>query len=79
MHDTQPPITHAEEYHGYQWALAKLTKLVEAQEALLITALSSGDTELLEDRRFDLLDALRLRQGVLDALRIYAHEQRQSA
>lgn len=34
-----------------------------------------GDSEEIEDRRFDLLDALRKRQGILDALSAYEHRQ----
>lgn len=45
-----------------------MTLLVEQREARLIDALARGDREEIEDRRFDLLDALRKRQGILDAL-----------
>jgi len=79
MRDTQPPITNDEEYHGYQLAYQKLTQLVEEREALLIAALTSGDAEQIEDKRFDLLDALRLRQGIIDALRAYERQQKLSA
>ena len=75
MRDTQPPITDEEEYHGYQRARDKMTRLVEQREARLIDALARGDGEEIEDRRFDLLDALRKRQGILDALSAYEHRQ----
>ena len=75
MRDTQPPITNQEEYHGYQRARDKMTLLVEQREARLIDALARGDREEIEDRRFDLLEALRKRQGILDALSAYEHRQ----
>ena len=75
MRDTQPPITDQEEYRGYQRARDKMTLLVEQREARLIDALARGDREEIEDRRFDLLEALRKRQGILDALSAYEHRQ----
>lgn len=75
MRDVQPPITDQEEYAGYQRARDKLTILVEQREARLIDALARGENEEIEDRRFDLLDALRKRQGILDALSVYEHQQ----
>lgn len=79
MRDTQPPITTAEEYHGYQQARDTLTALVAEREARLMAALNSGDEELIEDRRFELLNVLRKRQGIIDAIRAYEHRQPQSA
>lgn len=75
MRDTQPPITDQEEYSGYQRARDKLTILVEQREARLIAALARGDHKEIEDRRYDLLDALRKRQGILDAIGVYEHHQ----
>lgn len=71
MRDTQPPITDEKEYRGYQRARDKMTDLVEMREARLIAALAEGNQKEIEDRRFDLLDALLKQQGSLDALRVY--------
>jgi hypothetical protein len=79
MRDTQPPITTTEEYHGYQKARDTLTALVAEREARLMAALESGDQELIEDRRFELLNALRKRQGIIEAITIYERQQLQSA
>jgi hypothetical protein len=49
--------------------------LVERRETRLIDALDVGDLKTIEDRRFELLDALRKRQGIIDA--IVAYERRQ--
>lgn len=78
MRDTQPPIATEEEYHGYQKALDTMTALVVERETRLIAALSSGDDELIEDRRFELLNSLRKRQGIIDAIKAY-EQRRQSA
>ena len=75
MRDTQPPITDREEYVGYQRARDKLTSLVEQRESRLIAALARGDHKEVEDCRYDLLDALRKRQGILDAISAYEHHQ----
>jgi len=77
MRDTQPPITSDEEYRGYQAGRDKLTKVVEEREARLIDALATGDAKRIEAMRFDLLQVLRHRQGIIDAIREY--EQRQPA
>lgn len=77
MRDTQPPITSEEEYQGYQAGRDKLTQVVEEREARLIDALASGDAKRIEAMRFDLLQVLRHRQGIIDAIREY--EQRQPA
>lgn len=79
MRDTQPPITTREEYYGYQQARNTLTALVAEREARLIAALNSGDDELIEDRRFELLNTLRKRQGIIDAIKAYERQQSQSA
>ena len=79
MRDTQPPITDAEEYAGYKLARDKMTALVEQREARLIAALGAGDSTEIEDRRYDLLDAMRKRQGIIDAIRVYERSQQQSA
>ena len=76
MRDIQPPITTDEEYCGYRRAHDKLTALVEQREARLIDALARGDAEQIEDRCYDLLDALRKRQGVLDAITAYEGSRR---
>lgn len=75
MHDTQPPITNEEEYLGYQAGLEKLTRAVETREARLIEALASKNKEAIEDRRFELLHILRLRQGIIDAIQAYELQQ----
>jgi len=79
MRDSQPPITDAEEYAGYKLARDKMTALVEQREARLIAALSSGDSVAVEERRYDLLDAMRKRQGIIDAIRVYERLHQQSA
>ncbi len=79
MRDTQPPITNEAEYQGYQQACATMTLLVAEREQRLIAALATGDTQLIEDRRFELLHVLRDRQGIIDAIREYERKQRQSA
>ncbi len=79
MRDTQPPISDDTGYQGYQQARDKLTTLVEQQEARLVEALAHGDREQIEDRRYDLLDALRKRQGIIDAIRTYERSHQQSA
>ena len=35
MRDVQPPIANDEQYHGYQLALEKLTKVLEARVQVL--------------------------------------------
>lgn len=79
MRDTQPPISDDTEYQGYQQARDKLTALVEQREARLVDALAHGDREQIEDRRYDLLDVLRKRQGIIDAIRAYERSRQQSA
>lgn len=79
MRDTQPPITILDEYHGYQQARDPLTALVAEREARLMAALNSGDEELVEDRRFELLNALRKWQGIIDAIKAYERHQSRSA
>ncbi|HEX6800401.1 MAG TPA: hypothetical protein VF116_22005 [Ktedonobacterales bacterium] len=79
MRDTQPPITIREEYYGYQQARDILTALVAEREARLIAALNSGENDLIEDRRFELLNTLRKRQGTIDAIKSYERQQSQSA
>jgi hypothetical protein len=79
MRDTQPPISDDTEYQGYQQACGKLTALVEQREARLVEALAHGNREEIEDRRYDLLDALRKRQGIIDAIRVYERSRQQSA
>jgi len=79
MRDTQPPITDHEEYLGYQRARDKLTQFVAERETHLFEALAAADQELIEDRRAELLTALRKRQGIIDAIRDYERHQQQSA
>ena len=79
LRDTQPPISDDTEYQGYQQARDKLTVLVEQREARLAEALAHGDGEEIEDRRYDLLDVLRKRQGIIDAIRAYERNRQQSA
>ncbi len=79
MRDTQPPITDDEEYEGYKQARDKMTKLVEQRETRLIAALEKGDATEIEERRYDLLDAMRKRQGIIDAIRVYEQQRQQSA
>ena len=72
MRDTQPPITNDEEYQGYQLARDKLTRLLEERETRLIAArTSAAGPDRLESLRFDLLQVLRDRQGIIDALHTY--------
>lgn len=73
MRDVQPPITNDEQYRGYQLALAKLTKVVEAREQVLFENRNNPDR--IEAARGDLLNILRKRQGILDAIRAYEHRQ----
>ncbi|HLY32287.1 MAG TPA: hypothetical protein VKQ36_14755 [Ktedonobacterales bacterium] len=79
MRDTQPPIENDEQYQGYQQARKTLTKVVAEREARLIAALGGGDEELIEDRRTELLNILRKRQGIIDAIKEYERRQRQTA
>lgn len=74
MRDVQPPITNEEQYRGYQLALEKFTKVVEAREQVLFENRHNPDR--IEAARGDLLNILRKRQGVLDALHAYErHKQ----
>ncbi|HEY7832154.1 MAG TPA: hypothetical protein VIG30_01200 [Ktedonobacterales bacterium] len=79
MRETQPPIANDEEYRGYQLGRDKLTRVLEERETRLIAAHASGaDRDRLEALRFDLLQVLRDRQGIIDAIHTY-ERQRQSA
>lgn len=73
MRDVQPPITNDEQYHGYRLALEKLTKVLETREQVLFE--NRDNPERLEAARGDLLNTLRKRQGILDALREYERRQ----
>ena len=73
MRDTQPPITNDEQYHGYQLAVEKLTRVVEEREQTLFENRHNPDR--LEDARGSLLNILRKRQGIIDALRAYEWRQ----
>jgi hypothetical protein len=73
MRDAQPPIMNDEQYRGYQLALEKLTKVVEAREQVLFENRDNPDR--IEAARGDLLNILRKRQGILDAIRVYEHRQ----
>ncbi len=79
MRPVQPPITTEEEYHGYQRGRDILTKVVQEREQRLMEALASGDEELIEARRFELLHVLADRQGIIDAIRQYEQHMPQSA
>jgi excinuclease UvrABC nuclease subunit len=79
MRNPQPPITNAEEYRGYQMGRDKLTQLLEEREKRLMDALASGDSKRIEAMRFDLLQVLRDRQNILDAIQAYERKQQQSA
>ena len=74
MRDAQPPITNDEQYHGYQVALEKLTKVLEVREQVLFENLHNPDR--IEAARGDLLNILRKRQGILDAIREYERRRR---
>lgn len=74
MRDVQPPITSSEEYYGYQKGRDTMTALVAEREARLIAALNSGDNDLIEARRFELLQVLRKRQGIIDAIKVYERQ-----
>src|SRR5690242_14595886 len=69
MRDVQPPIANDEQYHGYQLALEKLTKVLEAREQVLFENRDNPDR--IEAARGDLLNTLRKRQGILDAIHEY--------
>ena len=77
MRDVQPPITNDEQYRGYKLAFEKLTKVVEAREQVLFENRANPDR--IEAARSDLLNILRKRQGILDALRAYEQSHQQSA
>jgi len=79
MRDTQPPITSAAEYHGYQQAYETMTLLVAEREQRLFIALANGDSKIIEDRRAELLHVLRRREGIIDAIKVYEQLQKQSA
>jgi hypothetical protein len=79
MRDTQPLITDDEEYQGYQKARDTLTDLVREREQRLFTALNGADEELIEDRRTELLNVLRKRQGIINAIKAYEGQRHQSA
>ncbi|HEX2347141.1 MAG TPA: hypothetical protein VHI51_01780 [Ktedonobacterales bacterium] len=79
MRDEQPPITNDEEYRGYQKARDTMTALLAEREARLFEALKGGDATLIEDRRFGLLNTLRKRQGIIDAITTYERSRQQIA
>jgi len=74
MRDVQPPITNDEQYRGYQLALEKLTKVLELREQVLFDNRHNPDR--IEAARGDLLNILRKRQGILDALHAYEQQKR---
>jgi hypothetical protein len=69
MRDVQPPITNDEQYCGYRLALEKLIRVVEAREQVLFENRHNPDR--IEAAHGDLLNILRKRQGILDAIRTY--------
>jgi hypothetical protein len=79
MHPVQPPITSGEEYQGYQRGRDTLTKVVREREQRLVEALASGDEELIEAWRFELLHVLSDRQAIVDAIKQYEQRIPQSA
>lgn len=79
MRDEQPPITNDEEYRGYQKARDTMTALLAERETRLFEALESGDGALIEDRRFELLNTLCKRQGIIDAITTYERSRQQTA
>jgi hypothetical protein len=79
MRSVQPPITTEEEYQGYQRGRDTLTKVVQEREQRLIEALASGDEELIEARRFELLHVLNDRQAIIDSIKQYEQHVPQSA
>jgi hypothetical protein len=74
MRDVQPPITNEEQYRGYQLAFEKLTRVVEEREQVLFEMLRT-QPDRVEAARGDLLNILRKRQGIQDAIRAYEHRQ----
>ena len=53
------------------WAISardRMMAIVVEHVARLAAASARGDEEEIEDRRHDLLDALRKRQGIIDAI-----------
>ncbi len=79
MRSVQPSITCDEEYQGYQRARDTLTRAVREREQRLIEALASGDEELIEARRYELLHVLADRQAIIDAIKQYEQQVAQSA
>ena len=80
MKETQPPITSAEEYEGYQRALEDINGECLGRERDVFQA--QGDPAKLERARAALFRMYRIRQGIIDALaefeRQHPHQHRRS-
>lgn len=76
MKETQPPITSADEYDGYQHALADVTAECAEREQDVFQA--HNDPAKLERARKALFRMYRIRQGILDALADYDRQHRAS-
>ncbi len=77
MKETQPPITSAEEYAGYQSALENINAVCSAREKDVFQA--QGDPATLERKRAALFRMYRIRQGIVDAICEYERQQAPSA
>ena len=79
MKETQPPITSADEYGGYQRALEDINGECLGREQEVFQA--QGDPAKLERARAALFRMYRIRQGIIDALQDYnrQHPQQQRA
>ena len=69
MKETQPPITNAEEYTGYQRALIDINAECLGREQDVFQ--SQSDSIKLDRARVALFRMYRIRQGILDALSEY--------
>lgn len=76
MKETQPPITTADEYAGYQRALEDINAECVGREQDVFQAQS--DSARLERARTALFRMYRIRQGILEALADYERQHRVS-
>jgi len=77
MKETQPPITTADEYAGYQRALVDINAECLGREQDVFQA--RGDPGKLDRARTALFRMYRIRQGLIDAIRDYERLQAPSA
>jgi hypothetical protein len=69
MKETQPPITTADEYDGYQQALEDINAECAGREQDVFHAQS--DPAKLDRARIALFRMYRIRQGIIDAIAEY--------